>query len=72
MDLVDTATARTADLGDVLTVAEAAKKIRVTPATVYNAIHAGEINDVICVGKKRGLRIPVTAWNEYVSSLKVA
>jgi excisionase family DNA binding protein len=70
MNLAETATDQGAP-NAYLTVTECAGRLRVKPATIYAAIQNGEIRDVIRVGKKRGLRIPVTSYDAYVAGCLV-
>lgn len=54
-----------------VTVAELAAHLRVTRTVIYTAIHGGEIEDVIRVGK-RGFRIPDWSARVYVAGLKLS
>ena len=71
MDLAENTAPADADSG-YLTVAEFAAMFRVEPATIYAAIAAGEIEGVIRVGRRRGLRIPRSSCGPYVQSRLVA
>lgn len=54
-----------------LTVGEFAAKLRVQPQTIYAAIDNGEIEGVIRVGSRRGLRIPCASYDAFVESRRV-
>jgi hypothetical protein len=71
MDLVENTTPADADTG-YLTVAEFAAMFRLAPATIYAAIAAGEIEGVIRIGRRRGLRIPRASCRSFVASRLVA
>lgn len=64
-----TVEAMAAEVGDLLTVAEAARIVRVSPVTIYEAVSEGRIKDVIRVGR-RGIRIPAQSFRDYVQSLR--
>jgi excisionase family DNA binding protein len=59
------------DQGDYLLVSEVAAYFRVEPATIYAAITAGEIQNVIRVGTRRGYRIPRASFKAYEESRRV-
>lgn len=57
---------------EMLLVPEAAKQIRVAPSTIYRLIEAGELR-ALRVGRGKGtLRIPVEAWDEYLTTCEEA
>lgn len=53
--------------GLVLTVAEVAKRLRASRTTVYELIREGKI-PTKKLGRSRGLRITVKAFNSYLDS----
>lgn len=60
-----TETAAPASSDEFLTVGEVASRLRVTPMTIYTAIHEGRL-DAVRVGR-RTFRVPVEAYRAYVS-----
>lgn len=66
-----TAEAMAAEVGDLLTVAEAARIVRVSEVTIYQAVENGEIENVIRIGTRRGMRIPVQSFRTYVQSRRI-
>ena len=65
-----TETTAPAQSDEFLTVGEVAKRLRVTPMTIYTAIHEGRL-DAVRIGR-RTFRIPVDAYRAYVSTEKAA
>jgi excisionase family DNA binding protein len=65
-----TETPAPAERDEYLTVAEVARRLRVTPMTIYTEIHDGRL-DAIRVGRKR-IRIPVAAYAAYVAASREA
>lgn len=66
-----TAEAMAAEIGHLLTVAEAARIVRVTDVTIYQAVENGEIEDVIRIGARRGIRIPADSFRKYVKNRRI-
>jgi excisionase family DNA binding protein len=55
-----------AETDEYMTVGEVAKKLRVTPMTIYTAIHEGRL-EAVRVGR-RTFRIPVESYRAYTST----
>lgn len=68
MDSANNTAMGPAAVGDWLTVAEFAAKLRVEPAHVYAEIRAGEIQGAIRIGVRRGYRIPAASYAAYVQA----
>lgn len=66
------ATDMAAELGEFLTVPEAASLLRVGEYVIYRAIKGGRIAGVKRVGTRKGLRIPVDSFRTYAASLDLA
>ena len=64
-----TETAAPAPSDEFLTVGEVAKRLRVTPMTIYTAIHEGRLQ-AVRVGR-RTFRISVDAYRNYVSTEQI-
>jgi excisionase family DNA binding protein len=60
------------EIGDLLTVSEAAAIVRCPAVTIYRAIDEGQIKDVIRLGEQRGIRIPVDSFREYIKTRRIA
>ena len=59
-----------AEIGDFITVAEAAAILRVTKQTILNLIDDGAFGPVVRAG--RAIRIPVAGFRAYVQPIPVA
>lgn len=57
--------------GAYLTVAECAAFLRCESATIYAAIANDEIDGVIRIGVRRGIRVPRAAFRKYVAGLAI-
>lgn len=66
------ATDMAAELGEFLTVQEAASLLRTGEYVIYRAIKGGRIAGVKRIGTRKGLRIPVDSFRDYADSLNVA
>lgn len=59
-----------AEIGEFITVAEAAALLRVADTTVYGLVAEGAFGEVVRVG--RAIRIPVAGFRAYMSALVAA
>lgn len=59
-----------AEIGEFITVAEAAEILRVTRQTTYNLVDAGAFGEVVRVG--RAIRIPIAAFRSYALTGRAA
>lgn len=59
------------EIGDLLTVSEAAGVARCSVVTIYRAVDDGLIEGVIRLGGKRGMRIPVASFRKFLESRRV-
>lgn len=61
-----TAALLAAEIGEFITVAEAAAILRVTKTTIYTLIGLGAFGEIVRIG--RVIRIPVAAFRAYVTA----
>lgn len=59
-----------AEIGELITVAEAAKILRVTRQTIYNLVDAGEFGETVRVGRQ--IRIPVAGFRRHMAGRTAA
>ncbi len=71
MDPMDFTSESQGDVDEYLTVAEIARRLRCATTTIYAAIDAGEIQNVIRVGSRRGYRVPRASYETFRKSLLV-
>lgn len=65
-----TAALLAAEIGEFITVAEAARMLRVTKTTIYTLIGEGAFGDVVRVG--RVIRIPVAGFRAFMAGSMAA